>query len=196
MSGALPQRVPIGEYIAIGDALGCAPVLFNALSKIESLEDPRAIRREDHWWRKVRFASREAKAFDRKPNPKTMEARWAIFEQMDAVCRSDADLNIVARDAAILCHSLGWCQIMGFNHRFCGFDDARNWLEAMRTLQGQRECLIAFVSADEALHAAFRRRDFAKIAHSYNGPNYRANKYDEKLRNTVRQLETAGVSYA
>ncbi|MBA4337974.1 MAG: hypothetical protein C0421_03920 [Hyphomonas sp.] len=196
MIEALPTLVPVGEYIAVGDALGCAPVLFHALSKVESLEDPRAIRREDHWWRKMRFASREAKAFDRKPNPKNMDDRWTILREMDAVCQADAPLNLRARNAAILCHSLCWSQIMGFNHRSCGFDDPRNWLDAVQTLQGQRECLIAFVTDNPVLQTAFQRRDYPAIAHHYNGPNYRANKYDEKLRTTVRKLETAGVTYA
>lgn len=196
MSELLPSLVPVGEYILAADALGCAPALVHALSKIESLEDPAAIRREDHWWRKLRFASREAKAFDRMPNPKDMPARWEIFKAMDAVCQADAALNVKARDAAILCHSLGWNQIMGFNHLSCGFDDARNWLAAMRTLKGQRECFIAFVSSDADLLDAFRSRNYPVIALHYNGPNYRANRYDDKLRETVRRLETAGVPYA
>jgi hypothetical protein len=144
----------------------------------------------------MRYASRAAQAFDRRPNPKSMEDRWKIFGEMDAVCQADAELNLRARNAAILCHSLGWSQIMGFNHRHCGFDDPRNWLAAVRTMQGQRECTIAFVTDNPVLLAAFRRRDYPVIAHHYNGPGYRANKYDEKLRETVRRTETSGVSYA
>jgi hypothetical protein len=43
---------------------------------------------------------------------------------MDAVCQADSVLQPRARVAAVLCHSFCWSQLMGFNHRICGFEDA------------------------------------------------------------------------
>lgn len=192
----LPATVPVSEYVMVADALNCAPVIIHALSRLESLEVPAAIRREAHWSRKVRFAGREAKAFDRKPNAKTMEARWAEFWQMDAICEADAMLNPRARHAAVLCHSFCWSQIMGFNHLFCGFEDPQAFRAAMMTLEGQRECTIALARSDPAMLKAFQTRNYPAIAFHWNGPAYAKNKYDTKLASLVRKLEAEKVSYA
>lgn len=191
----LPATVPLSEYVMVADALACAPVIIHALSCIESLEVPCAIRRENHWWRKTRFASREAKAFDNRPNAKRMEDRWGEFRQMDAICEADALLQPRARDAAILSHSIGWQQIMGFNHKFCGFEDPRVWLAAMQTVDGQRECMIAFVRENATLHRAFQTLNYPVVAHHWNGPAYAQNKYDTKLAAQVRKLEAEKPSY-
>jgi|GEM_PF-7013668 len=192
----LPDRVPLEEYSRIADALGCTSELVRALAVQESAEDPKALRCENHHWRKRRFASREGKAFDRVSNARSMDARWERFRAMDDVCRQDAMLNPAARNAAILCHSFGWCQIMGFNHRVCGYEDPRAFLAAMETIEGQRRAFIGFVKADAALHSAFRREDLRVIALHYNGPAYAKNKYDTKLAGHLTGLRRGGSAYA
>lgn len=195
----LPERVPVEEYIAAADALGCAPELVRALAQKETWfhkENPADIRREDHKWKLYRFASREAKAFDGRPNANAREKRWALFREIDAVCQADAVLNARAGDAAILSHSFGWCQIMGFNHRFCDFESARDWLAAMETLKGQRECFIAFVRSNAELHRAFQARNYAVIGLHYNGAAYRRNNYDADVRKFDLALQKNGIAYA
>lgn len=195
----LPDRVPLSEYQLCANALGCSPDIVRAIGIKETHnrdENPNAIRCENGHWRKRRFASREAKAFDRVSNSNDMENRWARFNAMDEICKADALLNPLARDAAILCHSFGWCQIMGFNHVDAGFGHARNFLEAMRTLPGQRSAFVSFVKSDEVLHEAFRTESVQTIALHYNGTGYRKNKYDTEIRNIVAGLRQGGAAYA
>lgn len=178
-----PAKVPSEAYDQIADQLNCSPALVRALSVVESAERPDAIRFESHWWRKTRFASREAKTFDRSRNPRSWEDRWHKFHQMDAVCREDRFLNRKAEFAAILSHSFGFCQIMGFNHRHCGFENARNWYEAMLEMDGQVMCFIAFVKDSRSLLSAFQSTDLLAIAREYNGPKHK--RYDRKLANAM-----------
>ncbi|MEL7112111.1 MAG: N-acetylmuramidase domain-containing protein [Pseudomonadota bacterium] len=185
----LPDRVPFDAYVTIGDALRADPFMFQGLSVVESAERPDAIRFENHWWRKTRFASREAKRFDRKRNHRDWEKRWAQFEEMDRIAHDDSFLNARADKAAIYSHSFGFCQIMGFNHRHCGFEDHREWLAAMKTMDGQVQCLIGFIQDNQVLHDAFRNASFDAIGHHYNGPQYRRHKYHVKLARAVTKSQ-------
>lgn len=192
----LPDRVPVEEYQLCANALGGRADFIRAVSIKEAAENPHALRFEKHVWKRYRFASREAKAFDGVANPKTMAERLAMFERMDAVCQDDAMLNPHARDAAILCHSFGWCQVMGFNHKACGFETAVNFRAAMRTLEGQRTAFVQLVRSDANLHDALKREDFALWARHYNGPAYARNNYDTDHRAIVARLRSGGSAYA
>ncbi len=192
----LPDKVPPADYAVIGDALGVSPDLVRAMATKESAERPDAIRFEKHWWRKLRFASREAKRHDRRGNARDWGERWIHFEAMDEICRRDAMLNPAADGAAIQSHSFGWCQIMGFNFRHCGFEEPRGFLNAMRTVQGQRECFIALVRDDEKLHEAMRREDCHAIGYHFNGRNYRKNNYHIDIARLTSRYRSEGTAYA
>lgn len=199
MMPELPEKVPHEEYALAAEAIGAPFSLVRAIGAKETLwheENPADIRREPAKWRRYRFASKEAKAWDRKGNSSDRAKRWEQFYEIDAICQADALLNARAGVAAILSHSFGWCQIMGFNHHFCDYENARDWLAAMKTLQGQRECFIALVRSDQTLLRAFQTRNYPVIALHYNGTNYRQNKYDTDLRSFDLAFQKEGSAYA
>lgn len=85
------------------------------------------------------------------------------------------------RDAALRSASWGSFQIMGDNCKMVGFANVEDFVAAM--VSGAPAHLMTFVKfvKKAALDDELRRRDWAGFARGYNGPNYRANKYDEKL---------------
>lgn len=175
-------------YIQIADALRADPNFMRAVAMIESAESADALRYEKHIWRRYRFASREAKKFDRKSNPRTMAKRWANFEAMDAVARRDGQLfNPAADKAAIYAHSFGAWQIMGFNHKACGFESPRQFLKTMKTVEGQIQCLVGFIEGDRTLLQATQTRDILNFSYHYNGRLYHKNKYDVKLQRAYQK---------
>lgn len=91
------------------------------------------------------------------------------------------------RDAALRSASWGAFQIMGDNHALCGFASAGAFAEAM--VSGAPAQLRAFVSfiRNTGLAGALIRADWAAFARGYNGPAYKANKYDEKLAAAYRR---------
>ena len=194
----LPDKVPAREYARIASEIGWAPELVEALALQESNADPRAIRFEGHKWRRFRFASRAAKKFDNRRNPSDMDARWLMFEEMDAVCREDAWLNPAAGYAAIYAHSFGWGQIMGFNHRLAGYENPREFLEDMKTLEGQRRAMTNFILRSPHLMRAGKagNEDFQLLAHHWNGPAYARNRWDVNVRGSFLSLKREGTSYA
>lgn len=84
-------------------------------------------------------------------------------------------------EAALKSASWGRFQIMGFNHRACGFDTVQSFVEAMRT--GEREQLMAFCAflKTEGIDKALRERDWTTFARRYNGPAFAENAYHTKI---------------
>lgn len=181
----LPEIVPAEEYEIIGEVVGWHPELLRALSQKETMnneENPRDIRWEKRKWKQYRFASRGAKRFDRHRQASGRrkdwrERRWGAFHMMDRQCQEDAYLNKRAADAAILSHSFGWAQIMGFNHVAAGFERPREFLGAMATLEGQRQAVIQFILDSRSIMKAGQRQDIETLAYHWNGPAYRRNKW-------------------
>ncbi|MEL6568173.1 MAG: N-acetylmuramidase domain-containing protein [Pseudomonadota bacterium] len=158
-----------------GDQIGASGAEPRAFARVESrnvalVNGNPIIRFEPHKWRRYRKDTPQARAFDTKRNPREQADRWRLFEEM---CQAD-------RIAAILSHSFGAFQIMGFNHEVCGYSSPESFLEAMMTPEGQVRAFVRFVKAHGALLAAIVARDAATVARHYNGPAYRQNRYDEK----------------
>lgn len=176
------------DYIWCADQLKCSPVIIKSLSIQESNEDSNAIRWEKHVWKRYRLASKEGKRFDRRANDRDMNKRWKMFDEMDAVCKLDAEIVSSARYAAIKSHSFSWCQIMGFNHRQCDWESPIEWFSQMQSVKGQRQCLVSFIQSSPILLKGFQNVDLPTIAHHYNGPAYKRNKYDLKLARHIRNI--------
>lgn len=72
-------------------------------------------------------------------------------------------------EAAYLSCSWGTYQIMGFNHKICGYSSAKAMV--LDFAQGEDRQLEAFVNflLAKKLKTAIRNRDFAKVALRYNG---------------------------
>ncbi len=85
-------------------------------------------------------------------------------------------------ESAIESASWGLFQILGLHHERLGYSSAVDFMDAMRKDEGgQLDAFVRFIKAEPGLHRALQRLDWATVARLYNGPNYRANLYDEKM---------------
>ena len=155
-----------------------------AIAQIETNNKPftveghPVIRFEGHHWRKRRAPTPAGKGFDKVRNPRNLGERW---DQFLAMAKAD-------RDAAILSHSFGAFQIMGFNYKVCGFTRPADFAAAMQSKDGQAAAFVRFVQRGPALVAALRNNDERTIAKHYNGPRYERNRYHLKLANWRAKL--------
>ncbi|HEX7887658.1 MAG TPA: N-acetylmuramidase family protein [Phenylobacterium sp.] len=79
--------------------------------------------------------------------------------------------------------SWGRFQIMGLNHAAAGFPTVQAFVAAMVKGEGEQMGAFArFVLANPGLLAALRTGDWAGFARLYNGPNFAAHGYDQKLK--------------
>lgn len=86
------------------------------------------------------------------------------------------------REAALMSASWGKFQIMGFNYALAGFNTLQEFVNAM--YRSEREHLMAFVNyiRNVSLDDELREHRWADFARKYNGPDYRKNHYDAKLK--------------
>lgn len=88
----------------------------------------------------------------------------------------------IDRDVALQSCSWGSFQIMGFHWRRLGYKSLQDFVNAMyKDEDAHLDCFVRFVQADPVLHMALKQKDWAEFARRYNGPNYAANDYDNKL---------------
>lgn len=85
------------------------------------------------------------------------------------------------RQAALMSASYGKFQIMGFNFAHCAFPNVDAFYSAMQ--KDEREHLLAFCNyiIDTSLDDELRDHRWADFARRYNGPDYKKNRYDDKL---------------
>ena len=96
--------------------------------------------------------------------------------------RIDLCTKIAGAEVAALATSWGLGQIMGFNHEACGYPTAVAMVKDFaKSEANQLEGMIRFIKANPAMFAALQRGDWAGFASRYNGPGYKANKYDTRL---------------
>lgn len=84
------------------------------------------------------------------------------------------------REAALKSASYGAFQILGENFKACGFASVEAFVEAMKTDTGQLDAFVNFIKANH-IDGPLRRHEWDKVARLYNGPQYAANQYDQKL---------------
>lgn len=86
------------------------------------------------------------------------------------------------RVAALMSASWGMFQIMGFNFGVCGFTSVEDFVASMR--ENELNHLKAFCRFVIHSHIddEIREHRWADFARIYNGPGYRENEYDKKLR--------------
>ncbi len=173
-SGVKPDLMKIYQNLARD--LDVSPAQVRAFAVVESDEKPftadgaPVVRFEPHHWRRHRVAEKSAIAFDKAPNLRDLDARWAQFEKMRAINET----------AAIMSHSFGMWQTMGFNFRLCLCADPSTFLAEMMTLPGQAKMFKRFMLSSPALLSAVRRNLPEQVGFHYNGPQYKRNKYDVK----------------
>lgn len=85
------------------------------------------------------------------------------------------------RQAALESASWGLGQIMGYNAVSVGYSDVENMVKAMSDSEdAQFHAMVGFIKANK-LSKVLQQGDWESFARRYNGPDFRKNRYDEKL---------------
>jgi N-acetylmuramidase len=96
-------------------------------------------------------------------------------------------------EAACKAPSWGIFQILGENHRACGFATALEYARAMTTSPvAHLKAFVGFVQSDRRLLKAIRERDWPGFALAYNGKGYEVYQYDKKIAAAYAKHRAAG----
>ena len=91
--------------------------------------------------------------------------------------------------AALKSASWGGYQILGENFASAGFASVDGFVSAqMESESRQLESFVAVVLANRAWLRAFQAKDWTAFASGYNGPDYRKNDYDGKMKAAYDRL--------
>lgn len=101
-----------------------------------------------------------------------------VSKQHDRLSRAMA----INREAALRSASWGRFQIMGFNWKTCGCSSLDEFVAAMSASEDEHLRLFCTYISKTFLDDELRNRDWAGFALAYNGPMYRKNNYDTKLK--------------
>ena len=179
------------DFVESAARLGVTPAHIKAVVAVESngagfFAGKPLILPEPH-----RFSKATGRAFDgshpqisypkwgTRPYPKTQDGRYDVLLQM-------IRLNV---DAGFGSASYGKFQIMGENHKLCGY--ATTWQFAEAMARDERTQLMAFEHfiINTGLLAALKRGDWVAFARGYNGTGYAKNRYDVKLAQAFRSFQ-------
>lgn len=110
--------------------------------------------------------------------PAAGEARWAQLAQAYAL---DAE-------AALRATSWGLFQMLGSNFQAAGYPDVRAFVrDVSRSHASQLTAWTRWVMAS-GMGDEIQRRDWAGFARAYNGPNYAAQRYDQRMAEAYARL--------
>ncbi len=115
--------------------------------------------------------------WDPKRYPKSQDDRWG--QLVEAV-----SLNV---DAGFASASYGMFQILGENHKACGFPTPFDFAEAhARDEQMQLLAFERFITSQKLVEK-LKAKDWAGFAAAYNGTAYKKNSYDTKLADAYKR---------
>jgi hypothetical protein len=196
------DKTPLSQadFDAAAKRLGCESAALRAVVDVEcgpngtgfDKKGRPTILFEPHWFSQLTTPKRKYDqthpdisyvSWGAKPYPKTADGNWARLEEAFPL----------DPDAALQSVSWGRFQIMGFNHKLCGYANVRDFVLAMvKSEKAQLEAFEKFVRAKQ-IDDDLQRQDWAGFAHTYNGPQYAKNKYDTKLATAYAAWKAKGV---
>ena len=171
---------------AAAEAIGCPAAAVRAVIDVESRGGFLPDRRPRILFERHYFSRLTARRHD-ADHPGISQARPGGYlggaSEYQRLHRAIA----LDRDAALRSASWGAFQIMGDNCTRCGFAFVEDFVAAMVSGEpAQLSAFVAFLGAT-GLDQALVARNWSAFARGYNGPGYRANRYDQKLAEAYRR---------
>ena len=186
-----PLRLKEEDFIRAADTLQVEVATVKAVQEVETggrggffASDKPAILFEGHiFWSQLKKMGLNPEDYQ-KGNEDILYPKWTKdhykggkgeYDRLERAMR-------INPEAAMNSASWGLFQIMGFNHKVCGCDCVRDFVEIMKESEGRQLDLFTSFIKGNALEQYLRKKDWAGFASRYNGPAYAENKYDVKLK--------------
>lgn len=181
-----PPKLAMADYQAVANAMQCEIAAVRAVVSVEAAgsgfhSDGRPkILFEAHW-----FSDLATEDYD-DDYPSISSPVWNRNLYIGGVGEWDRLYLACTLDRAAAMKSASWGlgQVMGFNHKSAGYADVETFVRDMHLSEGKQLMAMFNFIKTNGLDRALIRRDWATFARGYNGESYRANAYDEKLRDS------------
>jgi hypothetical protein len=172
------------DYEKAAIILGVETAAIKAIAEVESrgcgfLNNAKPkILFEGHWFSKFTQG-----AYD-ESNPTISYKKWVKLHYLGnekEYSRLDTAIAL-NKTAALKATSWGKFQIMGFNYKQCGYSNVDNFVKDM--YKSESFHLMAFVKLMKSMKwdVEVKAKNWAGFAKKYNGPEYKKNSYDVKIK--------------
>lgn len=178
------SKLTEADHIKAATILGVETAAIKAIAEVESRgsgflsSGKPKILFEGHW-----FSTFTQGKFD-QGNPTISYKKWVknfYLGNEKEYTRLNAALAL-DKEAALKSTSWGKFQIMGFNYKHCGYGTVEDFVKDMHKSESFH--LLAFVKLMKSMKwdVDVRAKNWAGFAKKYNGPGYKSNAYDVKLK--------------
>jgi hypothetical protein len=177
IESAQRQRCPVANIKAIAAVEAGGAGFLNGKPKI--LPEPHRFSKLTRGRYDGAFPHLSYPRWGTRPYPKTQDLRY----------RQLLDMMRLDLDAGLKACSYGKFQILGENHKACGYDTVVGFAfnQAVDEIT-QLKAFENFIKASGIL-SFLQNGIWTKVAAMYNGPAYRKNRYDVKLAQAAREFE-------
>lgn len=172
------------DFLDDAQRIGCDVACIQAVAQVESSGGgfnpdgtPKTLF-EGHWFSRYTKGKFDAQAPDISYPKWTKQFYGKTWQaEADRLARASK----LDRTSALMSASWGMFQIMGFNYALCGYKTLQAFINAMyKDENAQLEAFTGYV-IHGGLADELRRLDWDAFARLYNGPEYKKNRYSEKL---------------
>ncbi len=197
-AGAATAGLTDADFRAAADRLGpgISPLLVRAFAEVESggksgfgADRRPIVAFEGHWFRRL-TDHRFDKSHPHLSHPyvRKADADWQAANKDQATAWKTLETAAVLdHDAALKACSWGMFQVMGFNHRDCGYPTVDEFVDAMKAGErGQLDAFVGYCLHKAGMTQAMAAKNFAGMAARYNGDDY--GDYDRRIERAYERL--------
>lgn len=190
------------KFQEVANSLGVEPNVLKAVSIVESkgegfLPDgqPKILFEPHRFWANLVKNGIDPNKYT-KGNEDILYKKWGskpygkYSEQHSRLQRASK----IDRDAALESASWGMFQVMGENWKSLGYNSLQEFInDAYKNEDAHFEMFIRFIKANNLIKY-LKTKEWTKFASGYNGPGYKENNYDEKMKKEYQILTSMNSS--
>lgn len=194
---ARPDSITEADFISAAKVLRCEVAAIKAVAEVEAPKGAfLASGRPTILFEAHIFSQKTARKYD-KTHPLISSRKWDRTLYRGGEKEYDRLQMAISLDpiAALQSASWGKFQLMGFNHRLCGWDSIGGFVADMyRSEKSQLTAFIGYVRGRN-LDDEIRDRRWTEFAHGYNGPAHAENDYAGKMaRAYIKHKKLEGIA--
>ena len=192
------ERVSEQVYKECAERIGCEVEAFKAIKEVETggvggfVRDGKAtILFEGHiFWKELQKRGKNPEDYV-EGNEDILYPKWTKDFYKGGILEYDRleRAKKIDEEAALSSASWGMFQVMGFNHKSCGYKNVKEFAKKMCESQDEQiKAAAEFIYKHPTMRKALIEKDWTAFAKAYNGPGYEKNHYDEKMEMAYQKI--------
>ena len=189
------EKLTDEDFTLMSQLLGCETAALKAVQKVETggrggffAPGKPAILFEGHiFWKQLKNKKIDPTKY-LAGNKDILYPKWETGHYKGGIKEYERleKARLIDREAADASASWGMFQIMGFNYKACDEKSVESFVAAMCESERKQLILSGRFIRKGGMLPALIAKNWSEFARKYNGPGYKNNKYDEKLREAYK----------